>query len=100
MTLRCRGRGREDALVTFSERWPVRYWALALVAVLFLTSLPVTALLPWVGGPVLLVSGILLLVGIAHQVQPRQAIRRNYPIIAHLRFFLESIRPEARPRLR
>lgn len=79
-----------------SERWPVRYWALALVAVLFLASLPATALLPWVGGPLLLVSGILLLVGIVDVAQPRQAIRRNYPIIAHLRFFLESIRPEAR----
>ena len=29
-------------------------------------------------------------------VQTRQALRRNYPILAHFRYFFESIRPEIR----
>jgi len=35
-------------------------------------------------------------VGLWDFSQSRQAIRRNYPIIAHLRFFMEFIRPEIR----
>ena len=40
--------------------------------------------------------GALALVGLWDLLQTRQAIRRNYPVIAHLRFFFESIRPEIR----
>jgi glutamate synthase domain-containing protein 2 len=39
---------------------------------------------------------ILILVGIHDLVQTRHAILRNYPIIGHLRFFFEKIRPEMR----
>ena len=38
----------------------------------------------------------LALVGLVDFSQPRQAIRRNYPVIAHFRFFFEYIRPEIR----
>jgi glutamate synthase domain-containing protein 2 len=38
----------------------------------------------------------LTLIGIRDLVQTRHAILRNYPIAAHLRFLLESIRPEMR----
>jgi glutamate synthase domain-containing protein 2 len=41
-------------------------------------------------------SGLLTLVGVIDIVQTRQALRRNYPILAHLRYGLESIRPEIR----
>jgi glutamate synthase domain-containing protein 2 len=37
---------------------------------------------------------ILIGVGIADVLQKRQTIRRNYPIIGHGRYLLESIRPE------
>jgi len=47
-------------------------------------ALPLAALIP------------LLAIGIHDQVQPHHAILRNYPIIGHLRFMLESIRPEIR----
>jgi glutamate synthase domain-containing protein 2 len=43
-----------------------------------------------------LVCGFLMLVGIWDLRQTRHSIRRNYPILAHLRFFLEFIRPEIR----
>ncbi len=39
---------------------------------------------------------LLALVGIVDVLQTRQAIRRNYPIMAHFRFLFEAIRPEIR----
>ena len=41
-------------------------------------------------------SGALVLVGCADLLQTKRALRRNYPILAHFRFFFESIRPEIR----
>ncbi len=40
--------------------------------------------------------GALGLVGLFDYANPRQAIRRNYPVLAHFRFFFELIRPEIR----
>ena len=82
-------------LSSIAHNSPIRYWALAL-------SLGVTAVaLPFVGANyqllwLVLPSGLLSLVGLYDLAQPSHAIRRNYPILAHLRFFLESIRPEIR----
>lgn len=42
--------------------------------------------------PAVLLMGL----GILDLCQTRQSIRRNYPILAHIRFFLELIRPEIR----
>ena len=44
----------------------------------------------------LAVSGGLSLVGIRDLSQTRHAVLRNYPILGHLRFMLEDIRPEIR----
>ncbi len=44
----------------------------------------------------LIVLGPLALVGIHDLIQKPRAILRNYPIIGHLRFLLEHIRPEIR----
>jgi len=41
-------------------------------------------------------AGLLSLVGVHDFFQPRHAILRNYPLLAHLRFFFETIRPEIR----
>jgi glutamate synthase domain-containing protein 2 len=40
--------------------------------------------------------GFLTLVGLRDLTQTSHAIRRNYPILAHFRFFFEAIRPEIR----
>ncbi|MGD9582159.1 MAG: FMN-binding glutamate synthase family protein [Lysobacterales bacterium] len=40
--------------------------------------------------------GLLALVGLRDLGQRRQSIRRNYPLLAHFRFFFEKIRPEIR----
>jgi glutamate synthase domain-containing protein 2 len=42
------------------------------------------------------VAALLVLVGTIDLVQPKQSIRRNYPVAAHIRFLLEEIRPEIR----
>jgi glutamate synthase domain-containing protein 2 len=44
----------------------------------------------------LLVAGILSAIGLHDLFQTRHAVLRNYPILAHLRFMLEDIRPEMR----
>lgn len=46
--------------------------------------------------PLALLCLILGIVGIVDLTQTSQSIRRNYPILGHLRFFLEFIRPEVR----
>ena len=42
------------------------------------------------------VSGALTVVGVVDLLQNKQALRRNYPLLAHFRYFFESIRPEIR----
>ncbi|HEX4632348.1 MAG TPA: FMN-binding glutamate synthase family protein [Gemmatimonadales bacterium] len=42
----------------------------------------------------LVVVGPLFLVGVADVLQTRQAVRRNFPVVGHARYLLESIRPE------
>jgi glutamate synthase domain-containing protein 2 len=43
-----------------------------------------------------LVLAFLIAVGVTDLLQTRRALRRNYPLMAHFRFFFESIRPEIR----
>jgi glutamate synthase domain-containing protein 2 len=47
----------------------------------------------WLGTGIL---GALVLVGIYDLVQPSHAILRNYPVIGHVRWLVEMIRPEIR----
>ena len=47
----------------------------------------------WIG---VSVGGVLSLTGVHDLRQTRHAILRNYPVIGHLRFLLEYIRPEVR----
>ena len=77
------------------ERIPLRYMAFFVVVALWVIS----ALQLVVGQAsfiwVLLLSA-LVIVGIHDLQQTRHAILRNYPIMGHLRFLLEFIRPELR----
>jgi glutamate synthase domain-containing protein 2 len=74
---------------------PFRYWPFAACVLLAVVSLLALA-----GSPIwlwpALVFGALTIVGIADLLQDQQTLRRNYPVIAHLRYFLESIGPEIR----
>ena len=74
--------------------YPMRYLAFTLIVLGFLFS----AVL-WADGghlvPVL-VFGYLGGVGVHDLLQSKRSILRNYPVIGHLRFMLEFIRPEIR----
>ena len=74
---------------------PIRYavWALCIVGLI------ASAVAWWQMGMSLwlvVVFAALSLVGLRDVTQARHAILRNYPVIGHLRFLLEFIRPEMR----
>ncbi len=80
-----------------------RYLAFTLSALIAAAAAAGLALAPdaplaWrvVAGALLVVFGGLALLGLRDLIQTRHAILRNYPILAHLRFFFEKIRPEMR----
>ncbi|MFI5982465.1 FMN-binding glutamate synthase family protein [Streptomyces sp. NPDC051555] len=57
------------------------------------TSVAAVLLSPWwwaAGGPLLLIA----LVAVHDVVQRRHSVLRNYPVLGHLRFALEAVRPE------
>jgi glutamate synthase domain-containing protein 2 len=45
---------------------------------------------------VLILSILIFVLGVYDQLQIKHSLLRNYPIIGHLRFWLEFIRPEIR----
>jgi glutamate synthase domain-containing protein 2 len=69
-----------------------------LFAVCVLLTMAAALYLPqWPGlWPLLLIGGALAALGIYDMLQTRRAVLRNYPIAGHLRYMLESIRPEIR----
>jgi glutamate synthase domain-containing protein 2 len=77
------------------QHFPVRYWAWLLAAVL---TLVLALLQVFTGSGGLLALGGLFLVGLGWRDtrQTRHSVLRNYPVIGHLRFLLEFIRPEIR----
>ena len=75
--------------------YPVRYTALALCVVCALLSL-FTLVGFGIGGFWFLVFTGLAALGFWDLRQTKSAVLRNYPVIGHLRFMLEKIRPEMR----
>jgi glutamate synthase domain-containing protein 2 len=82
-------------LLKLNEHFPIRYLALLGAAVGFLLSA-----LAWVisghGMLLTLACAALVVTGVRDTRQTRHAVLRNYPVIGHLRFLLEFIRPEIR----
>jgi len=74
---------------------PERYWAWASCIILAAIGFALMLVHPWWLWPALAFA-VLSAVGIIDYSQTRQAIRRNYPVIAHFRFIFEFIRPEIR----
>lgn len=72
-----------------------RYTAFALCVVTFLCALWLRPAGFW-GGALILISGLLVLLGIRDMVQVRHSVLRNYPVIGHIRWMIELIRPEIR----
>ena len=84
-----------DWLHRIDQHFPVRYsaWLLSAVGLMLFTF-------TWVafdrGAPGALLCLFLLGLGWRDTRQTRHAVLRNYPILGHLRFLLEFIRPEMR----
>jgi glutamate synthase domain-containing protein 2 len=81
-----------DALDKF---FPTRYVAFGLCCLGLLLS-SFSLLVFGVGGGAFLLTGVLVAVGVYDLLQKKRSILRNYPVIGHIRFALESIRPEIR----
>jgi glutamate synthase domain-containing protein 2 len=89
--------GKEQSTAGLKENM-TRYfvWQLSIALSVFLGYLIITArdsVEIWI---LFAISIALTAVGVIDQVQKKRAILRNYPIIGHLRFLLEFIRPEIR----
>ena len=74
---------------------PQRFWAWTFCGLVTLVSLALLGHSELWGWPALAFGG-LTLVGAWDYLQARQSVRRNYPVLAHFRFFFEFIRPEIR----
>ncbi|HWA60833.1 MAG TPA: FMN-binding glutamate synthase family protein, partial [Caulobacteraceae bacterium] len=85
--------------MTTQTRFPMptlsRYTAFALCLILTVVGLLLVPL--WGGDWVIAgVFGFLSMVGVVDLVQTRHTIQRNYPVIGHIRWMVEFIRPEIR----
>ena len=82
-------------LIALNRLFPIRYMTLVALGVMALLGAFV-----WIstglgqGATVLGLAGVML--GLRDLRQTRHAILRNYPVIGHLRFLLEFVRPELR----
>nr|WP_145552117.1 FMN-binding glutamate synthase family protein [Variovorax boronicumulans] len=83
---------------TSSALFPLRYSSFALCLAGLVASAVAVALLPtaWAAWLAMLVFAGLSGTGVHDLRQTRHAILRNYPVIGHMRFLLEFIRPEIR----
>ncbi|HWG04488.1 MAG TPA: FMN-binding glutamate synthase family protein [Beijerinckiaceae bacterium] len=75
---------------------PARYVPLAAS---FVGIFVFAALVPWLGKLATVLCLLCLLlsaIGIWDMIQTKHSLRRNYPILANIRFMLEEIRPEIR----
>ena len=105
MWLRCRYLQRLSAppidlgdycmLDRLNELFPIRYTVFGLSVLGLLASL-FSLLAFGIGAGSLLLLLALVAIGIYDLLQSRRSILRNYPIIGHLRFMLEYVRPEIR----
>ena len=77
-------------------RISARYLTFIIAALVFVLSLTLTLMHRENSWWLVILTGGLTLIGVIDIFQPRQALRRNYPILAHFRYFFESIRPEIR----
>ncbi|MFT6446940.1 Glutamate synthase domain-containing protein 2 [Sulfitobacter pontiacus] len=73
-----------------------RFGLFAIVIVLFGAFAMLTALWSWWMALPSVTFGILAVMGVYDLIQPKHSILRNYPVLGHMRFFFEGIRPEIR----
>jgi glutamate synthase domain-containing protein 2 len=84
-----------DLKTLFTGRFAALTYAV-IAAVLLWPAYNMMPYYPKIMGTTLAAMIFLIIVGVHDLIQTRHAILRNYPIIGHLRFFFEKIRPEMR----
>jgi glutamate synthase domain-containing protein 2 len=93
-----RARNRESAyphqVPGIIERWSRTAFLLAGAGMVAGTA-ALMLLTPW-AGLLLIPVGAFVAVGFADIIQRRHTLRRNFPVIGHLRYIFESLRPELR----
>jgi glutamate synthase domain-containing protein 2 len=72
-----------------------RYATLAICLLTLAATLPLLHSWVWLW-PFTVLVGLLSLVGLYDLWQSEHSVRRNYPILGHIRYFVEFIRPEIR----
>ena len=80
---------------TLNKIYPIRYTAFLLCCMGLLLSV-LSAMIVHASLWPVVVFGLLVALGVYDQTQKHHSILRNYPVIGHLRFALEFIRPEIR----
>ncbi|MBH1987674.1 MAG: FMN-binding glutamate synthase family protein [Burkholderiales bacterium] len=84
-------------LIRLNDHVPIRYAAWVLSWALFFWGLCRWGRAPgWGAGALIALGGGLVLLGINDLRQSARSVLRNYPVIGHLRYLLEFIRPELR----
>ena len=78
--------------MTFFSRYTA-FAACTLVALVMAVAAALGALWAW---PLLLTAGMLVLIGVSDLLQTHHSIQRNYPVIGHIRWMVELVRPEIR----
>ena len=82
-------------LASLNSIYPVRYTAFIAACVMAVLGVPAWVASEW-GFWVFITGAALTAIGVYDMRQTHHAILRNYPVIGHLRFMLEYIRPEMR----
>jgi hypothetical protein len=82
-------------LLPFEPRFIIYTASIVLTVLLIVLALGQSQLVPYLSVFIALFGGLSAL-GTLDLLQTRHSVLRNYPITAHLRFLLETIRPEMR----
>ena len=82
-------------LQRLNDFYPIRYTVFGLCA-MGLALCIFAQVVAGAGGFWIAVFGILVALGVYDLLQTKRSILRNYPVIGHLRFMLEYVRPELR----
>lgn len=70
-------------------------FAICILGALLIPLIPMDGTLSFL---LTMIFAALSVLGVFDLIQKRHAITRNYPVIGHMRFLVESVRPELRDR--
>src|SRR5690606_32908662 len=72
-----------------------QYSAFGLCILVLIVGVALALYYPWLWF-VPVIAGALVLLGVVDLIQPQHSIRRNYPVLGHVRWLAEMVRPEIR----